>query len=291
LELRVLRYFLAVARENNFTKAAELLRVTQPTLSRQIGQLEEELGVKLFKRSNHGINLTEEGTLLRSRAREIVALVDKTQNELTAGGERLSGEIAIGSGELRSVAGLSDSLATFREKHPGVRLEIFSGNADDVKDRLDKGLLDFGLLLEPVDVGKYEYLRLPGSEIWGVLTPKDSLWAEKKGIEPEDLVGQPLFFPNRPALEGPLANWFGDMYDSLNIVAGFNLIYNVAIMAQRKMGLVVCIKLDAVYENLTFVPLKPKLEAGSLLVWKKNQTGSRASKAFLEHTRNNLKAL
>ena len=290
MELRVLNYFLIVARESNITKAAALLHITQPTLSRQLQQLEEELGVKLFERSNHSIVLTEDGMLLQRRAQEIVSLADKTRREFLRQDEQLSGEITIGSGELRSFSHLSGLLASFRERYPAVRVDVHSGNADNIKERIEKGLLDIGLLLEPVDIGKYEFIRFPETEVWGVLVHSDSDLTNKEYVEPRDLIGQPLFIPNRTALQNPIANWFGNLYDSLDIVGGYNLIYNIAVMAQRKMGVAFCLKLDTVYENLTFVPLSPKLEATTLLVWKKNQMQSRLTSAFLAYARNAFQA-
>ena len=281
MELRVLNYFLMVARESNITKAAALLHVTQPTLSRQLQQLEEELGVKLFERSSHSIILTENGMLLQRRAQEIVSLANKTRHEFLRQDEQLSGKITIGSGELRSFSYLSGLLASFREKYPAIRIDIHSGNADNIKELIEKGLLDIGLLLEPVDIGKYEFIRLPETEVWGILIHNDSNLVNKEYIEPHDLIGQQLFIPYRPALQSPISNWFGDLHDSLDIAGGYNLLYNIAIMVQRKMGVAFCLKLDIVYENLTFVPLFPKIEATTLLVWKKNQMQSRVIVTFL----------
>ncbi|MDR1828012.1 MAG: LysR family transcriptional regulator [Methylobacteriaceae bacterium] len=290
MELRVLNYFLMVARESNITKAAALLHVTQPTLSRQLQQLEDELGVKLFERSNHRIILTEDGMLLQRRAQEIVSLADKTRHEFSRGDEQLSGDIAIGSGELNSFTHLSGLLSSFRLHHPAVRFDIHSGDADDIRERIEKGLLDLGLLLEPVDIGKYEFLRLPAKEVWGILVHNDSDLAKLKTIAPQDLVGQPLFIPNRAALQSPISNWFGGLYDSVEIAGGYNLIYNIAIMVQRKMGVAFCLKLDTVYENLSFVPLFPQTQSTSLLVWKKSLMQPRATSALLDHLRNAFKA-
>ena len=290
MELRVLNYFLVVARESNITKAAALLHVTQPTLSRQLQQLEEELAVKLYERSNHRIILTEDGLLLQRKAQEIVSLADKTKREFLSQNVQLSGEIAIGSGELRSFSYLSSLLASFQMKHPAIRFDVHSGNADNIKERIEKGLLDIGLLLEPVDFGKYEFIRLPKTEVWGVLVHNDSNLANKEHIEPSDLISQPLFVPNRTTLQSSITNWFGDLYDSLDVVGGYNLIHNIAVMVQQKMGAAFCLKLDTVYESLTFVPLSPTIEATTILVWKKNQMQSKMIIAFLEHTRIALRA-
>lgn len=164
MELRVLRYFLTVAREENITRAAALLHVTQPTLSRQLMQLEDELGVKLFHRSRYRIVLTDDGMLLRQRAQEIVALAEKTEREFMREEGILSGEISIGCGETRNMTFLSRRMVTFRQVHPMVQFSIYSANADDIKDRLEKGILDLGLLAEPVDIGRYEFIRMPSRE-------------------------------------------------------------------------------------------------------------------------------
>ena len=193
MELRVLRYFLAVAREENITKAAALLHLTQPTLSRQLMQLEEELGVQLFHRSRYHIVLTDEGMLLRRRAQELVDLADKTAREFAARETELMGEIAIGAGESRSMTFLSQAIRTFRERYPKVTFRIFSAIADDVKERIEKGLLDMGLLTEPVDIGRYAFLRTPQKDRWGVLLPKEHPLAQKSAVTPNDLLGVPLF--------------------------------------------------------------------------------------------------
>ena len=173
MELRVLNYFLMAAREENITRAASLLHVTQPTLSRQLMQLEEELGVKLFERSSHSIILTDEGMLLKRQAQELLRLAEKTKREVSHEEESIIGEIAIGSGELRSSGCLAELLSSFREKYPMIQYDIFSGNADNIKDRMEQGLLDMGLLLEPVDIGKYEFIRMPLKEERGILPHKN----------------------------------------------------------------------------------------------------------------------
>lgn len=187
MEFRVLQYFLAVAREENITRAASLLHITQPTLSRQLMQMEEELGVKLFRRGKHSIQLTEDGMLLRRRAQEIIDLTEKTQKELKHGEEAVSGEISIGCGETKNMKPLSRMIASFRRKYPDVSFDIYTAIADDVKERLENGVLDMGLLLEPVEISGYHYLRMPLKEKWYVLMRKDSPLAEKQAITPDDL--------------------------------------------------------------------------------------------------------
>lgn len=179
MELRVLRYFLTVAREENITRAARLLHLTQPTLSRQIMQLEDELGVRLFHRGRYSITLTEEGLLLKRRAQELLSLSDKTMRELSHRDETLSGEICIGCGETRNMTLLAKQMADFRRENPLVHFSIYSANADDIKERMESGSLDMGLLMEPVDIGKYEFIRMPWKEKWGALLPRDSVPAQK----------------------------------------------------------------------------------------------------------------
>ena len=205
MELRVLRYFLAVAREENITKAAALLHVTQPTLSRQLMQLEEELGVKLFRRSQYRVVLTDDGMLLRRRAQEIVELADKAERELQHLDAELTGEIAIGCGESVGMTFLSEHIRAFRRLHCQVQFRIYSANADDVKERIEKGLLDMGLLTEPVDIGRYAFLRTPQKDRWGVLLPKEHPLAQKSTVTPNDLLGVPLLLSSRESVRNELA--------------------------------------------------------------------------------------
>ena len=291
MEIRVLKYFLMVAREENITKAAVLLHLTQPTLSRQLMQLEEELGVKLFHRSKHSIVLTEDGMLLKRRAQEIVSLSHKTVQELSHKEDMLSGEIAIGCGETKGMLFLSEQIRKFQQKYPLVQFSIHSAIADDTKERIEKGILDIGLLMEPVD-GKYEFIRMPKKEKWGILARKDSELAAKEFINPEDLLGVPLIMVKRELVKNELASWFGDYYEGLQIAATYNLILNAAAMVERGVGIALCFDLGvAFYEDLCFIPLTPTLETGSVLVWKKNQTLGAATSQFMNFLKNAFKAL
>ncbi len=286
MELRVLNYFLMVAREENITKAAQLLHLTQPTLSRQLMQLEEELGVKLFHRSRHSIILTEEGMLLKRRAQELVSLSEKTVQELSRKDAVLSGEIAIGCGETKSMSDLSEQMVAFRAQYPLVQFQIHSATADDIKEQIEKGILDMGLLCEPVDIGKYEFIRMPRKEKWGILVPTDSPLAEKKFVTPEDLVAVPLLISRRESVKNELSNWFGDYYDQLQIVATFNLIINAATMVKCHAGAVLCFDLGLAYDGVRYIPLSPPLETGSVLVWKKNQVLSPTISYFIKQIKN-----
>lgn len=286
MELRVLRYFLAVAREENMTKAAALLHVTQSTLSRQLAQLEGELGVKLFRRGQYRIVLTDDGMLLRRRAQEIVELADKAERELQHHEQELTGEVAIGCGETVGMTCLSRHIRDFRLRHPQVRFRIYSAIADDAKERIEKGLLDMGLLTEPVDIGRYAFWRLPQKDRWGVLAPKDHPLAQKTGVSPEDLVGVPLLMSGRETVRNELAGWFGDAWEDIEVAATYNLILNAANMVKNGVGVALCFDLDNISDALTFVPLSPRLETGTVLAWKKDQAASPAAEQFLLALRN-----
>lgn len=290
MELRVLKYFLVVAREENITRAANLLHITQPTLSRQLIQLEDELGTQLFRRSKYRIILTDDGMLLRRRAQEIVDLADKTMREFTRREEALSGEIAIGCGESNSMTFLSERIAAFRAEHPLVSFSIHSATADDIKERLEKGLLDFGLLMGPVEIGRYDFLRLPSHDTWGVLVRRDSPLAAKDTIKPEDLLGTPLIISRREQVRSEVAAWFGDLYERMEIAATFNLLLNAANMVLNGVGVAMCFYIADISDELRFVPLEPTLTTGTVLVWKKDQAYSRAASEFLRLIRNVPKA-
>lgn len=286
MELRVLRYFLAVAQKENITKAAAMLHLTQPTLSRQMMQLEEELGVQLFHRSRYRIILTSEGMLLRRRAQELVDLSDKTIREFASRETELMGEIAIGAGETRSMTFLSQTIRTFRERYPKVTFRIFSANADDVKERLDMGLLDMGLLTEPVDVGKYAFCRMEEKDRWGALVRSDSPLASLAAVTPEDLEAVPLMFSGREGVQRELANWFGGRWERLQIAATFNLILNAANMVRCGVGAALGFDLNLAFDDLRFLPLSPTMETGTVLVWKKDQALTPAVEAFYQHIKN-----
>ncbi len=291
MELRVLNYFLAIAREENFTKAANILHVTQPTLSRQISDLEEELGVKLFIRSNHNIRLTEDGMMLKRRAQEILSLADKTKQEFLQKDENLSGTVSIGCGEFLSTTYLAKIISQFRKKHPNVRYEIYSGNADNIRDYIERGLLDVGIMSDSIDLNKYNFLNLPTHEIWGVLVRTDSSLAKNKKISPKDLKGMSVITTASDTHKSRIGKWLGEYKDLVEVVATGNLLYNEAILASENVGIVVCIKLKCTYENLKFIPLSPVLESETSLVWKKDQIFSATTSKFIEFSRQYLKSI
>lgn len=282
MELRVLKYFLAVAREENFTRAAEQLHVTQPTLSRQIADLEAELGAKLFVRSNHSIVLTEDGMLLKRRAQEILSLADKTKLEFLNREESLEGNIAIGSGEFLSTGILAECIAAFRKKYPLVSYEVYSGNAGNIKDNIERGLLDLGLMTEPVDIRKYEFVSMPVKEQWSVLVREDSPLAAKECIKPQDLLGLPVILPTNILVETVISKWLGSVREKVSVVAKGNLLYNEAMLAKSNIGAVITMRMNCEYDGLRFVPLSPPLESTTALAWKKEQVFSSATAAFIE---------
>lgn len=292
MEIRVLRYFLAVAREENITRAAETLHITQPTLSKQLMELEDELGKKLFIRSNRKVTLTDEGLFLRKRAQEIVDLTDKTESEFNKNNGVISGDIYIGGGETDAMRLIAGAVKKLQENYPLIHYHLFSGNADDVTERLDKGLLDFGILIEPADIKKYDYLRLPATDTWGLLMRKDSPLASLNSVKPENLWGIPLVCSRQTLVRNEISGWLRDDYEKLNVVATYNLIYNASIMVDEGMGYALC--LDKLVNttgnsNLCFKPLVPKLEARLDIVWKKHQVFSKASEKFIEILQDEIK--
>ncbi|MBP3923620.1 LysR family transcriptional regulator [bacterium] len=289
MEIRVLKYFLAVAREGSITGAANSLHLTQPTLTRQLQDLEKELKQKLFIRGKHNIILTPEGMILRKRAQEIVDMVKKTEAEFQSIGDTISGDIYIGSGETDSMKYIAEIIKEIQTDYPNIKFHIQSGNAEDVTEKLDKGLLDFGILIQPVDLLKYDHLTLPEKDIWGVVMRKDSPLAKKKCIKLEDLKGLPLLnsrqATRKTSSKNEFIEWFRGEYENMNTVATFNLVYNAAVMVKKGVGY--AITLDKLVDissesELCFRPLSPKLESGLDVVWKKYQLFSPAAKLFLE---------
>ena len=289
MEIRVLRYFLAVAREESITAAANFLHLTQPTLSRQIHDLEEELGQKLLIRKSHRIALTPEGMLLRKRAEEILSMVDKTESEFHSLETTISGDVYIGSGETQAVRQIAGIIHRLQRDYPAIHYHMHSGNAQDITDRLDNGLLDFGLLIQPADITKYDSLVLPAKDVWGVIMRKDSPLAAKPFVQKEDLRTVPLLCSRQAILSqrhgNAFASWFGSEFEKLNIVCTYNLIYNAAIMVEEGIGYAVTLdNLANTSANsaLCFRPLSPTLESGLNMVWKKYQVFSPAAEIFLQ---------
>ena len=285
MELRVLQYFLAVAREQSISAAAQSLHLTQPTLSRQLRELEEELGKQLMIRGNRKITLTEEGTLLRKRAEEIMDLVGRTEQEVMQPGDAVSGDLYIGTGETDGVRQIARAAKELQTRYAGIRFHIVSGDAVDVCERLDNGLLDFGVLLGDLDKLKYRYLELPAKDTWGVLMRRDSPLAGQDTVSPRDLWDKPLILSRQMDNKSGLYRWLGKEPEQLCTVATYNLIYNASLMVDEGMGYAFTLDklVNTTGSNLCFRPLEPRLELGMYLVWKKSQIFSRVAEVFLNH--------
>lgn len=285
MELRVLQYFLAITREQSISGAAEFLHLSQPTLSRQIKDMEDELGKQLLIRGNRKITLTEEGMILRKRAEEIIELVRKTENEITLSDESIAGDIHIGTGETEGVHLLAKAAKELQADYPMVHFHIASGDAETVLEQLDKGLIDFGLLLGKVDLSKYDYCRLPVEDVWGILMRRDSPLAAKEAVTPEDLWDKPLIMSRQADKNNELLEWLKKENREPNIIATYNLVYNASLMVDEGMGYALC--LDKIINtsgdsSLCFKPLEPKLEIGMNLVWKKYQVFTKAAEKYLQ---------
>lgn len=283
MELRVLRYFLAVAREGSVTHAAQRLHVSQPTLSKQLKDLEAELGKKLFVRSSFSVQLTEEGMLLRKRAEDILEMVDKTEEEFKVLGEINGGDIHVGAAESDGIKHLAQQVKALQAQYPRVRVHLYSGDRSDLTERLERGLLDFAVLVESNDLLKYNHFSLPGADTWGVILRRDHPLAVKDAFSPEDLLDVPLICP-RQGLQKELSDWFQEKVDKLNIVATCNLPYNGGVLAREGLGLL--LSFDKLVDTgaqspLCFRPLTPPLHSKLFLVWKKYAVLSPAAKVFL----------
>ncbi len=284
MELRVLEYFLAVAREQSISAAADFLHLTQPTLSRQLKDLEEEFGKQLFIRGNRKITLTEDGVYFRKKAEEIVTLAQRTEAEMKNTDQSLVGDIYIGAGETDAVGNLVSVAHELQKQYTGIHFHITSGDTADLTDRLDKGLFDFCLLLGEIDQSKYEYLSLPYRDTWGVLMRKDSTLAGKKAIEARDLWDKPLILSRQMLHVPQFMGWFEKSASELHITATYNLAFNASIMAREHMGYVLTLDklINTEGTDLCFRPLSPKQTVGMALVWKKYQPQSKAAEKFIE---------
>ena len=284
MEIRVLKYFLAVANEENIFRASQRLHLSQPTLSRQLMELEESLGKKLFIRGSKGITLTEEGMLLRQRAEEIVELIDKTENEIRSDSENISGDVYIGAGETETVRHLAKAAREIQEEHPDIHYHLYSGNAENVMERLDKGLIDFGMLLDVNDPIKYDSISLPASDRFGVLMRKDSPLADRPMVTFKELKGYPLIISAQSHYDRAVEKKIKRLMTSLNVVATYNLIYNASIFVEEGFGY--AIAFDNLIKTsgdspLCFVPLENQKEIQPYLVWKKDKVFSKAAELFL----------
>lgn len=288
MELRVLRYFLEVAREENITAAAESLHITQPTLSKQLMDLEYELGKKLFIRGKRRITLTEDGMLLRKRSSEIIELVEKTETELQKNDELVVGDIYIGAAETDGIKLIAKLCKNLQDKYPNIHYHLFSGNSEDVLEKLDKGLIDFAILFEPSDFKKYNHIKLPVYNNWGLLTKKDNPLAKLEYIKPKDLLNIPLIFSKQALDNNELTGWFGHNVEKLNIVATYNLIYNASFFVEEGFGSALTLDNLVNNPNLCFKPLDPNLKSNLVMAWKKYQVFSKASQIFLDELQKEL---
>ena len=287
MELRVLQYFLAVAREQNIAAAAESLHLSQPTLSTQLKAMEEELGKQLLVRGTKGsrkVTLTEEGMILRKRAEEILSLVKRTEEEISHSDDTIMGDVYIGAGETDIVRFFARAAKEIQKKYPDIHFHISSGNAEYVLEYLDKGLIDFGLLFGRVDLQKYESIPLPVKDVWGVLMPKDSPLADKEFICPEDLWDKPLIVSHQEGDDQYLAHWLQRELSDLNVVATYNLVFNASLLVDEGLGYALCLDklINTKESSLCFRPFSPRLEASACIVWKKYQMFSKAADVFLK---------
>ena len=288
MEFRLLEYFLAVAREQSITAAAESLHISQPALSTQLKALETELGKQLLIRGVKGsrkVVLTEEGMILRRRAEEIISLMRRTEEEITGSDEIIAGNVFIGAGETETVRLFAQAAQKIQKKYPDIQYNISSGNAEHVLDYLDKGLIDFGLLFTKVDPQKYKALPMPVKDTWGVLMRKDSPLAKKESICPEDLWDKPLIISHQKGDDIFLDHWLRREKSELHIVATYNLLFNASLLVDEGLGY--ALGLDNIINtqsgSLCFRPLSPRLEVNSFIVWKKYQVFSKAANLFLRY--------
>lgn len=296
MEIRVLNYFLAVAREQSISGAANFLHLSQPTLSRQLKELEDEFGKQLFIRGNKKITLTDEGILFRKRAEEIIDLVRKTENEMfNMNNTSIEGNVFIGTGETEAIDIIAKEIKKIQKKYPNIKFNISSDDGQDVIDNLDKGLIDFGIILCPVDTSKYNYITLPIKDTWGVLMKKDDPLAKKDYITPKDIKDRKLIISRQIHSYSQISNWFGIDINKLNIVATYNLIYNASILVKNDLGITITLDklINTTAENSEFAfrPLYPRQELELNIIWKRYQVFSKPAEKFLEYLKKGLQSI
>ena len=291
MDIRVLKYFLAVAREQSFSTAAERLFLSQPTLSRQLKELEDELGKTLLVRSNKGVTLTEEGMILRKRAEEIVDLMDKTEQEVRHSNDSVSGTVYIGAGETYAIKLIADTAHHLKVNYPGIHYSFFSGNGTDVMEKLERGLMDFGLIFGNIDRTRYEAIEIPLHDTWGVLMRQDEPLAKKASLTIADVSGLDLIIPRQPNHSTMLSEMIAEQAPDANIVAEYNLIYNASVMVSEGIGC--AISLDRLINvsgdsKLCFRPFDPPMEAVCYFVWKRYSVFTKAAGTFLEQFKKDI---
>lgn len=284
LNFQVLTYFLAIANEESISAACEILHVTQPTVSRQISDLEKDLGVVLFERGPRKITLTKEGILFKRRAEEILSLIKKTEKEIALDLQELEGTITLGAGELRAVDFLSIKMAEFQKLHPKVSFDFQTTTSDIIKEQMDKGLMDIGLLLEPIEIDRYNYFRLSITEKWCAMVPAGAKLAKKKKITSSDLLNEKIILPRRNNVKNELSSWFGKDITKLNITATHNLNSNSAVMVSNELGIALSIETEMIknFPGIKVIPLEPELTARTVVAWKKNIPMNTATAKFIE---------
>lgn len=288
MEIRILRYFLEIAREENMTRAAERLHVSQPSLSKQMKELEAELGKKLFVRSSYSIHLTDEGMLLRKRAEDLLAMADKITNEFRTMDDITGGDVFIGCAESHLIKYLARAVDRLNQRYPGIHYHITSGDTEQVTERLSRGLFDMAFIVEPPDLSKYNYLEVPETDIWGALIRKDCPLAEKDSITVDDLLPYPVFCSEQAA-KVDLPRWCGEKADRLNLMATFNLSNNGAVFAREGLG--ICLTFDRLVDTtadsiLCFRPITPRLYTKMYVIWKKYQVFTPVAQLLLEELKN-----
>jgi DNA-binding transcriptional LysR family regulator len=285
MDVRILKYFLTVAREGNITKAAEILHITQPTLSRQLMDLELELKTNLFIRGKRQITLTDSGILFQHRVKEIISILEKTERDMAEYKDLIGGVVAIGCVESIISGILPDIVEQFSAEYPMVQYELYNADGDDIREKLDFGSVDMGILLEPIETAKYDYIHLPFQESWGILMRQDDILAQKNSINIEDILALPLIVPRRSIVQEEIASWFGVENDKLHIIASHNLLTNALLLVERRLGYVICVKGSYTIRennNFKFVPFSPERTTGHVLAWKKNQAFSKATSLFIQ---------
>ncbi|RHW52061.1 LysR family transcriptional regulator [Bombilactobacillus bombi] len=284
MELQTLKNFIVIAESGNITKAAQVLHISQPALSRQLSALEAELGVTLAQRGSRHISLTAHGTYLLQRAQEIVTMADKTKSDLT-NQQVISGDLYIGCGETQALKPVAQALKVMTVQYPQVHIHLFSGSGDELRYKMKSGFLDFALLLDPTNMQEYNFIVLPYVDTWGILMHPTNQLATQQVITPEDVDGTPAIFPRQPYTFGQLENWFGHAIDSQNIIGTYNLLFNAAMLVQADVGIVYCLDhlINAIdIPDLVFRPLAPQLTTKINFVWRKNRPLSSAAEAFLK---------
>lgn len=293
MELRVLKYFLIVAQEKNITKAAEVLHITQPTLSRQLMELEEELNVKLFIRGKRNITLTNNGLFLKERAEEILELSEKTKNDFLNNKNMVKGVISIGCVEAECMENFINIVKIFQNKYPNVQFDLYNGYGDDIIEKIEKGIVDIGVVLEPIDISKYDFIKLSQKEKWGLLVNIKNPLAEKNEISLNEFFSYPIILPKRGAVQNEILNWFSEKMINPNITAFYNLLSNVVILVEKELGCAVCMEGALSIKNnknIKFIPFNPERTTKGVIIWKKNKILSPCASLFIEEIKNAYRA-